>query len=110
MYVLTWIRTMSVPFDVFVKGLVESGAISASEIARFLQSRPSENWPSGDAQKSARELVRASILTPYQATAIFQGKGLSLNFARYVILDRLCRSSFECCSRPRIANCTARWC
>jgi hypothetical protein len=29
---------------------------------------------------------------PYQAAAIYQRKALSLNFGRYVILDRLCRS------------------
>jgi len=86
---------MPLPLDEFVKGLEESGAMSPPEVSRFQLSLPHDSWPSGDAAPFASQLVRKKLLTPYQATTIYQGKGRSLNFRMYVILDLLCRTNLR---------------
>ncbi|MBI3863466.1 MAG: hypothetical protein HY290_16365, partial [Planctomycetia bacterium] len=48
--------------------------MSDEEIKAFQAALPAEKRTLDDAQPFAKELVRQKKLTPYQATAIFQGK------------------------------------
>ena len=72
----------------YIEHLVGSGLMSADEVNEFLTSLPPE-ISDGDAQSFARELVRHQRLTPYQATAIFQGKSQGLVLGNYLVLDKL---------------------
>jgi serine/threonine protein kinase len=42
-----------------------------------------------DAARVAHELVRDEVLTPYQAAALYQGKGKELLVGPYVVLDKI---------------------
>jgi WD40 repeat protein len=72
----------------YIEHLVGSGLMSADEVNDFLTSLP-PGISDGDAQSFARELVRHKRLTPYQATAIFQGKSQGLVLGNYLVLDKL---------------------
>jgi serine/threonine protein kinase len=58
---------------------------------RELVSRLSTEKGPPDVARVAHELVRARVLTPYQAAALYQGKGKGLFVGPYVVLDRIGR-------------------
>lgn len=72
----------------FIDSLIQSGLMSAAEVALFQQGLPPGKEPE-DIQALARELIQAGKLTKYQAQAIYQGKAKTLVFDEYVVLDKL---------------------
>jgi hypothetical protein len=72
----------------FAKSLADSGVLSADDVQAFLTSLPEDRRPA-DAQALAKELVRAGMLTKFQASQVYQGKGKSLVLGEYVVLDRI---------------------
>jgi len=79
---------MAISVEQFIARLSESGLLSAAEISTFQASLPPEGRPR-DVQSLAAGLVKAGKLTKYQAQAVYQGKGKSLVFGQYVVLDKL---------------------
>jgi len=79
---------MAVSLREFVRGLTQSGLLSAAEVSKFLESLPPERRPK-DAQALARALVKANKLTKYQATAVYQGKTQGLVFGEYTVLEMI---------------------
>jgi len=73
----------------FLRQLIDSGLMSAAEVQELEASLPAEARQANDAQAVARELVARKKLTPYQAVALYQGKGQQLVLGNYVILDKL---------------------
>src|SRR5262249_3314334 len=73
--------------DQLVKGLVESGLMSAAEARQVVEQVPASQR--GDARAIARELVRRQSLTRYQAARLLHGKGQGLVLGPYVLLDEL---------------------
>src|SRR5262245_62113883 len=80
---------MPVSLKQFRDRLEESGLLSTDEIRAAESSLPSDKLTPDDAQPFAKELVARRVLTPYQATAIYQGKRQPLVFGTYVVLDKL---------------------
>lgn len=79
---------MGMAVEDFVAHLSSSGLMPSEEVDAFRDSLPDEK-KQGDAQEFARELVRQKKLTAYQATAVYQGKALSLFLGKYLVLDKL---------------------
>jgi len=79
---------MTLTLDQFVRNLARSGLMSLTEVTAFLDGCQAEQRPR-DAATLAEELVAAKKLTPYQATAISQGKHRGLMFDEYLILEKL---------------------
>lgn len=79
---------MSIAFSDFLDRLAQSGLIGAEELASLRRHVPADQQAT-DAQGFVRTLVEKGKLTEYQATAICEGKGKSLAFGEYVILERL---------------------
>jgi len=80
---------MPVPLEQFVKQLAESGVMSADDVRACQEGLPRDVLSPDDAQPFARELVKQRKLTSYQAAAIYQGKGQSLTYGTYLVLDKL---------------------
>jgi serine/threonine-protein kinase len=80
---------MVASLEEYLKQLISSGLMSAEEVHSLRASLPTESFRIGDAEMLTRELVRRRILTPYQATAIYQGKAKGLVLGNYVVLDKL---------------------
>src|SRR4051812_9024052 len=74
-----------VPIEQFVKHLEESGILSAETLLDFI---PPKAAPP-DAEALARDLVGKKHLTRFQAEQIWTGKGKSLVFGNYVLLEKL---------------------
>ncbi len=79
---------MAVTLERFVKRLIDSGLLTADEVAAFRDKLPADSHGES-AQDLARALVRENKLTAYQAQAVYQGKGKSLVLGNYVVLDKL---------------------
>lgn len=79
---------MTLTLDQFVRNLARSGLMSSTEVTAFLDGCQAEQRPQ-DASALAEGLVAAKKLTPYQATAISQGKHRGLTFDEYLILEKL---------------------
>ncbi|MFA6046711.1 MAG: bifunctional serine/threonine-protein kinase/formylglycine-generating enzyme family protein, partial [Phycisphaerales bacterium] len=79
---------MPISLDQFTRNLSQSGLMAAAEIQGFMSSLPPAERP-GDGDTLAARLVQAGKLTNYQVAAVCQGKGASLLFGDYVILDKL---------------------
>jgi serine/threonine protein kinase len=62
--------------------------MDGDEVHAFLDRFPATD-PILDAARLARELIAAGRLTPYQASAIYQGKAKGLAIGSYLILDKL---------------------
>ncbi len=62
--------------------------MDANQVVSFLSSFPVDQQPS-DGEQLARELLKQKKLTRFQAEQIYSGKGKSLTFGNYVILDKL---------------------
>lgn len=79
---------MPLTVDQFTQRLTSSGVMSADDLRDWIAAVPIEKRPS-DGEQLARELVKQKRLTAWQAQAIYSGKGSSLTFGNYVILDKL---------------------
>jgi len=82
---------MATSLDQFIDNLVQSGLMSAAEVAAFRQGfegLPPDQRPA-DVQALARHLVQAGKLTKYQAQAVYQGKTKGLVLGEYLVLDKL---------------------
>lgn len=69
----------------FVRNLSDSGIFSDTDLHAML--RTSDAAPDGEAL--ARHLVRTGKLTPYQATAVQEGRVGELLIGNYLVLDKL---------------------
>jgi serine/threonine protein kinase len=78
---------MSLSIAQFLQSLSQCGLLPDAEAASIRDRLPPEKRD--DAQELAKSLVRAGKLTRYQAGAILQGKGSSLAFGEYLVLDKL---------------------
>ncbi len=79
---------MPLTVDQFTQRLTSSGVMSADDLRDWIAAVPIEKR-SSDGEQLARELVKQRRLTAWQAQAIYQGKGASLTFGNYLILDKL---------------------
>ncbi len=79
---------MNVSLERFALELTESGLMSAAELSTFQDSLPPDQRPR-DVKALVTVLYRAGKLTKYQAKAIYEGKGKSLVFDEYVVLDQI---------------------
>jgi len=79
---------MGVTLQQFVDNLVQSGLMSADEVASFQRKLSSEKRLY-DVQTLAMELVQAGKLTKYQAQVVYQGKIKGLVFGEYKVLDKI---------------------
>jgi eukaryotic-like serine/threonine-protein kinase len=79
---------MAMMLDEFVARLSGSTLMSVEEIRLFLDRVPLADCPP-DGKRLAEQLVRAKHLTPFQAQAVYSGKGDGLVLGSYVILDRI---------------------
>jgi eukaryotic-like serine/threonine-protein kinase len=79
---------VAVILDQFVHSLVDSGLMSADEVAAFLDGLPPENRPDS-AESLAKLLFSRKKLTKFQAQAIYQGKTKGLVVGNYVVLDKI---------------------
>ncbi|MCE9608362.1 MAG: SUMF1/EgtB/PvdO family nonheme iron enzyme [Planctomycetia bacterium] len=71
----------------FVEFITTIGFVSAGEITIIDKQLPAEK--AGDVQALAQALVQQGKLTKFQAAAVYQGKGKSLVYGDYLVLDRL---------------------
>jgi serine/threonine protein kinase len=72
----------------FVASLYQSGILPAREIQSFFDEIPEDRCPS-TADEMAAEMVRARLLTRFQADALVQGRSQGLVLGNYVLLDPL---------------------
>ena len=72
----------------FQQALLASGIVSEQQLVAFLKTHPAATQTS-DISKLAKRLVKAELLTEYQAQAIYAGRGASLTLGNYVLLDKL---------------------
>jgi serine/threonine protein kinase len=79
---------VAISLQQFVDNLVQSGLMTAGEVAAFRETLP-PNRQAADAQALARELILAGKLTRYQAQCVYQGKTKGWLFGEYVILDKI---------------------
>ena len=78
---------MALSLKQFIDNVSQSGLLSAEELTVASQSLADNK--SDDVQELAKLLVRQKKLTKYQASSIYQGKGKSLVFGDYVVLDKI---------------------
>lgn len=76
-------RQATATFSQLVENLVASGLVPEDELAAFT------TLAAGDPHELSRLLVAPSLLTPFQLTALNEGRGNSLRIGNYDILDRL---------------------
>lgn len=79
---------MTKPLDDFMREISNSGLLPDFDVRAWLNAIPAETRPPNRAQL-ARELVKQKKLTKFQAEELYSGKGKSLVFGNYVILDKL---------------------
>ncbi|MEQ8788030.1 MAG: DUF1080 domain-containing protein [Pirellulaceae bacterium] len=77
---------MPISADKFCQQLADSGLMTAEEAAAF---RASLDPKPQDGQDLARRMIRAGLLTKYQASAVYQGKTKGLVLGNYQILDKI---------------------
>ena len=75
---------MPMTFDEFCTELIESGLLSKEDVARTWESSGA-----ADAETMARVLVKAKLLTAYQAQQAYARRGKSLILGNYLILDKI---------------------
>ncbi|MGQ0633487.1 MAG: serine/threonine-protein kinase [Planctomycetaceae bacterium] len=80
---------MPFPLDQFLKSVTECGLVPPDRLRAVQNELPREQLDPLDAQYLARELVVRKLLTPYQATAVYEGKAHELAFGKYLVLDQL---------------------
>jgi hypothetical protein len=78
----------TVSLEGFVRSVSESGLLSGAELRAQLDGLGGEAVVS-DAGKLARSLVDAGRLTPFQVSAILEGRAPELCIGNYVVLNRL---------------------
>ena len=71
-----------IDFAEFQRAAIKIALVDAPTIERYAEEA------SGDVTRLARSLVRAGYLTPYQASAVAQGKGMGLVIGSYLVLDK----------------------
>jgi serine/threonine protein kinase len=81
-------RAKGVGRDDLDRGLLDGGFLDAEGLRAILADLESEGR-AVESETLARHLVRTGKLTRYQASALFQGKGRSLQIGPYVVLDKL---------------------
>ena len=79
---------MAVSLEQFCTQLVDSGVLSESELHEFLSKLPASDQPA-DGEKLAKRLVNDKLISAYQAEVVYSGKGNSLTFGSYFVLDKL---------------------
>ena len=79
---------MTLSLTDFTKRLTDSGLMSPDEVRAFVEGLPADGRPVDGAQL-AKLLVKERRLTRFQAEQVYAGKGASLTFGNYVILDKL---------------------
>jgi eukaryotic-like serine/threonine-protein kinase len=72
----------------FARELTENGLVETADVESLKEQIMVREGPR-DAAALARELVRYSRLTPYQAAAVLQGKTKGLLIGNYVVLEKL---------------------
>jgi serine/threonine protein kinase len=77
---------MALTLEQFREQLITSGIMSGESIESALHEA---NSVPADGEQLARLLVRLKKLTPYQAQQIYSGKGKSLIFGNYLVLEKL---------------------
>jgi serine/threonine protein kinase len=77
---------MPISTDKFCQQLTHSGLMAADEVASY---RASLEQQPQDGQDMARRMIRAGLLTKYQASAVYQGKTKGLVLGNYRILDKI---------------------
>ena len=82
---------MAISIEQFIAQTASSGLLPEEELRAAQAALPPENsnGPDDPAQPLARELVRGSKLTAYQAQTILHGGAQSLVLGNYVILEKL---------------------
>jgi len=78
---------LPIAFKQFQTELVSLGLLTSDELETFLQKIPDRQ--SVDATRCAKLLVKAGVLTLYQANVLYAGKGKSLLLGNYQIIDKL---------------------
>jgi eukaryotic-like serine/threonine-protein kinase len=73
----------------FTEFVTTTGHVSPKELTAVETQLGSAEGAAADAQTLARLLVERGKLTKYQAAAVYQGKGKSLVFGDYVVIDRI---------------------
>ena len=71
----------------FARELTENGLVETADVESLKEQIMVREGPR-DAAALARELVRYSRLTPYQAAAVLQGKTEGLLIGNYVVLEK----------------------
>ncbi len=79
---------MTLSLTDFTKRLTDSGLMSSDAVRAFVEGLPEDGRPVDGAQL-AKLLVKERKLTRFQAEQIYAGKGATLTFGNYVILDKL---------------------
>ena len=79
---------MPVSLQLFVENLIQSGLMSADELAAFQAELPEDQKPT-DTEGLARALLAARKLTKYQMKEVYQGRAEGLVLGEYVILDKI---------------------
>ncbi len=79
---------MQVSLEQFMAQLTECGLLPQAELTAVIEGMPPEQRPK-DPTALAKELIRLGKLTPYQAKAVYQGKGANLVLGNYVVMDKL---------------------
>jgi serine/threonine-protein kinase len=79
---------MAISLPQFIDNLGRTGLMSAAEVSAICDRLPPEERPR-DGEALGQLLVRQHRLTPYQASAIGEGRHQDLVFGEYVILDKL---------------------
>ena len=79
---------MIVSLEQYTKHLTETGLLTLAEQEALIAGLPEEQRPR-DGEQLARLLVQEQKLTAFQAQQIYAGKGKSLLFGNYRILDKL---------------------
>ena len=80
---------MPLTVEQFTKRLTESGILPDEQFQEFFASLSEQSPARSNSEELARELVRQTKLTKFQAEQIYQGKGESLVLGNYIILDKL---------------------
>jgi serine/threonine protein kinase len=79
---------MPQPFDKFLQYLSASQVLAPETAQNFIDKHP-QFYDPADAKMLAREMVRAGLLSVFQADAIYRGRPHNLVLGEYVLLDKI---------------------